>query len=70
MPKFMLKGPRRAQSFVLRSYTMHELFFSLHWSILPRKTFPRQTKSRWRGGLIGRAQNMEEIMRKPFSACL
>ena len=25
MPKFMLEGPHRAQSFVLPSYTMHEL---------------------------------------------
>jgi len=24
MPKFILGGPRRAQSFVLRSYTMHD----------------------------------------------
>ena len=25
MPRFMLEGARRAQSFVLRPYTMHEL---------------------------------------------
>ena len=25
MPRFMLEGPQRAQSFVLPSYTMHEL---------------------------------------------
>ena len=36
-----LKVHDRAQSFVLRSYSRHELFFSLHESILPRKIYPR-----------------------------
>jgi len=31
MPRFMLEGPRRVQSFVLHLNTMHELY--THWLV-------------------------------------